>query len=98
DTLGQVIMEAQASGVSCLVSDVGGPQTLVLDDQTGKVLKADDVDIWVQTIADSLQKEITDEQKQVCIQHMQQYNIEASFEHFINTHRNLYEQVSNANS
>ena len=29
DTLGQVVMEAQASRVACIVSDQGGPQSIV---------------------------------------------------------------------
>lgn len=35
DTLGQTVMEAQASGLPALVSDVGGPQIIVQDHTTG---------------------------------------------------------------
>lgn len=38
DTLGQVVLEAQASGLCALVSDIGGPKTVVNDMQTGFVL------------------------------------------------------------
>lgn len=54
DTLGQVVMEAQASGVETLVSDIGGPQTLIQEGISGHVLRADDADIWRQSLADKL--------------------------------------------
>lgn len=46
DTFGKGPVEAQCSGLSVLVSDEGGPQTVVSQDRgkrTGYVLKADDV-------------------------------------------------------
>ena len=51
DTLGQVVMEAQASGVPVLVSDRGGPKELVDEGVTGIVLK-DDPGAWARAIAD----------------------------------------------
>lgn len=50
DTLGQVVMEAQCSGLPALVSDVGGPSELVDDDETGLVLPASDVNAWAEAI------------------------------------------------
>jgi len=38
DTLGQAVMEAQASGVPVIVSDQGGPREVVRDGLTGRVL------------------------------------------------------------
>jgi glycosyltransferase involved in cell wall biosynthesis len=46
DTLGQVVMEAQASGLPVLVSDRGGPREVVRDGVTGCVLPAGDADAW----------------------------------------------------
>ena len=43
DTFGNVIIEAQASGLPVIVSDVGGPQELVEHGVTGLVTKARDV-------------------------------------------------------
>lgn len=39
DTLGNVVLEAQASGLPVLVSDAGGPQENVLDGETGLVCR-----------------------------------------------------------
>ena len=43
DTFGNVIIEAQASGLPVIVSDVGGPKELVEDGVNGLVTKAHDV-------------------------------------------------------
>jgi len=44
DTFGNVIIEAQASGVPVVVSDAGGPKELVEDNQNGLITKSHDVD------------------------------------------------------
>lgn len=44
DTFGNVIIEAQASGVPVIVSDSGGPKELVEDNANGLVTKSYDVD------------------------------------------------------
>lgn len=54
DTLGQVVMEAQASGIPCIVSNQGGPQWVVQDNVTGRVLPATDADAWAACILDWL--------------------------------------------
>ncbi len=42
DTFGNVILEAQASGLPVIVSDLGGPCENMLDRQTGIMVKSDD--------------------------------------------------------
>ena len=49
DTFGNVIIEAQASGVPVIVSDAGGPKELV-NDQNGIVTKSHDVDDFTRAI------------------------------------------------
>lgn len=46
DTLGQTVMEAQASGLPVLVSDQGGPREVVRDGRTGLVISASDDRAW----------------------------------------------------
>ena len=40
DTFGNVILEAMASGVPCIVSDQGGPKDLVVHGKTGYITRA----------------------------------------------------------
>jgi len=54
DTLGQVVLEAQASGLPVLVSDRGGPQEVTDDGITGRVLPAEDPAVWADAIEDLL--------------------------------------------
>ena len=42
DTFGNVILEAQASGIPTIVSDIGGPRDLVAHDKDGLVTKGHD--------------------------------------------------------
>jgi glycosyltransferase involved in cell wall biosynthesis/predicted metal-dependent phosphoesterase TrpH len=44
DTFGNVVIEAQASGLPVIVSDLGGPRELVADGISGLVTKAHDVE------------------------------------------------------
>ncbi len=42
DTFGNVILEAQASGLPVIVTDQGGPQENILPGETGVIVPADD--------------------------------------------------------
>jgi glycosyltransferase involved in cell wall biosynthesis len=44
DTFGNVIIEAQASGIPVIVSDSGGPKELVRNNENGLITKSHDVD------------------------------------------------------
>src|SRR5213083_2752921 len=50
DTFGNVIIEAQASGVPVVVSDSGGPKELVQDKANGLITKSRDVDDFTSAI------------------------------------------------
>ena len=50
DTFGMVILEAQAGGVPALVSNIGGPQEIILDNETGHILEVESIDPWVEQI------------------------------------------------
>ncbi len=50
DTFGMVILEAQACGLPAIVTNVGGPQEIVKDGQTGFVLPPNDAAAWVSKV------------------------------------------------
>src|SRR5215211_7336353 len=50
DTFGNVILEAQASGLPVVVSDSGGPKELVADKATGLITKSHDVEDFTRAI------------------------------------------------
>jgi glycosyltransferase involved in cell wall biosynthesis len=50
DTFGNVIIEAQASGVPVIVSDSGGPKELVENNENGLITKSHDVEDFTRAI------------------------------------------------
>ena len=55
DTAGNVVLEAQASGLPVLVSDVGGPRENVVDTSTGIVLRDSTAESWMHAMAPLLE-------------------------------------------
>lgn len=87
DTLGQVIMEAQASGLGCLVSDVGGPQTLIQHNKTGRILKANHKEKWQQALHEVLSTpELRLNWRHNSRPNIETYDIVKSFEQFRQQH------------
>ena len=54
DTAGNVVLEAQASGLPVVVSGSGGPRENMVAGRTGTVCHRDDAGDWAQAIADAL--------------------------------------------
>ncbi|MDR3237622.1 MAG: glycosyltransferase [Spirochaetia bacterium] len=52
DTFGMVVLEAQACGRPALVSDIGGPKNIVVDNETGYVLSTQDPQIWTNKLTE----------------------------------------------
>jgi len=87
DTLGQVVMESQASGLPVIVTDQGGPKEVVDHELTGFVLAADDADGWERSMMALI--EDGDRRKRMgraAHTRMARYSIQASFEHFWKAH------------
>lgn len=91
DTLGQVVMEAQASGVVPIVTDKGGPQEVVGNGETGFVLSSDDTGAWVETIVDLIE-DTAKRNRMSAKAHeaMQRMTIADSFEHFWGEHERVW--------
>ncbi|MEO0511607.1 MAG: glycosyltransferase [Planctomycetota bacterium] len=87
DTLGQVVMEAQASGMPVLVTDQGGPQEVVRHGKTGYVIPTEHEDEWAARIVE-LVEDTARRQSMGAAGHeaMQSLNLRASFEHFWQVH------------
>ena len=93
DTLGQVVMEAQISGLPAIVTDEGGPCEIVEDGVTGRVIPADDTGAWVNAIVDL----VTNEKKRLAmgaaaLEGMAGKDINDAFEHFWNEHVRIWHQ------
>lgn len=93
DTLGQVVMEAQACGVPVLVADQGGPKEVVAHGTTGLVLPAEE-GAWARAIVELCE----DRARRVSMgdaawRAMQGASIRASFEHFWGVHREAWESA-----
>lgn len=91
DTLGQVVMEAQASGLPVIVTDQGGPKEIVHDQHTQTptafVLPHDHVTRWIDTIVklawdDALRESLG----RNGIELMKEHTFRASFEHYWSIH------------
>lgn len=55
DTFGMVVLEAQSCGLPVIVSDVGGPQELVVSGETGFVVEADKLEAWTAAVLGMLE-------------------------------------------
>jgi len=101
DTLGQVVLEAQASGLPALVTDTGGPKEVIRDDlvqePTGFVLSPRDPAAWVRQI----HRLCTHAPLRRSMGHAAHLNalnyaIQASFDHFWQCHERLAPQAQPA--
>ena len=92
DTLGQVVMEAQAAGLPVLVTDQGGPKEVVKHGETGLVLRHDRTDEWEAAIVRLVSDSNTRIQMgRAAHQFMQQFSIRASFDHYWQMHEQASE-------
>jgi glycosyltransferase involved in cell wall biosynthesis len=87
DTLGQVVMESQGSGIPVLVTDEGGPKEVVDNGRTGFIIPATDKAQWAARIVELVGS--GQERRRMgaaAHEHMQQFSLVNSFEHFWEVH------------
>lgn len=87
DTLGQVVMESQASGLPVIITDEGGPKEVVLDNETGIIVPITDRARWIETISSLIaDDERRTQMGRAGVEHMKNYSFKASFEHYWRVH------------
>ncbi|HVS38092.1 MAG TPA: glycosyltransferase [Gemmataceae bacterium] len=95
ETLGQVVLEAQASGLPTIVSDQGAARENVRDGRTGRVLPVDSPVRW----ARELRSLLADEGRRAMMgraarDHAAAHPIEASYQHYWDLHAELHERTA----
>lgn len=94
DTLGQVVLESQSSGVPVIVSDQGGPKEVVDHGITGLILPGSNPGQWQRTIVELL---LDDEKRErmgrTAHTRASRYSIRASFDHFWRVHYDAWEDA-----
>lgn len=87
DTLGQVVMEAQVSGLPALVSHEGGPKEIVADGTSGLVLPGNDPSRWSQAIHELLEDEPRlQRMARAAAQRAERFSLERTFDAFWEGH------------
>jgi glycosyltransferase involved in cell wall biosynthesis len=89
DTFGNVVLEAQASGLPVIVTDSGGPQENMLPGKTGVVVPADDANALLETIQTLINRP---EKLKALGKAGRQYMEERSFESAFNETWKIYEE------
>jgi len=93
DTLGQVVLESQASGIPVIVADQGGPKEVVDDGVTGLVLPGSKPQAWVDAVSDLvIDRDRRERMGSAGLAWAQEFSISASFEKFWDSHEALLEQ------
>lgn len=92
DTLGQVVLESQASGIPVIVADQGGPKEVVDDGLTGRVLPGDKASAWVDAVSELvIQHDKRKTMGAAGVPWSKNFSITASFEKFWAAHEALIE-------
>ena len=91
DTLGQVVMESQSSGLPVLVADQGGPKEVVIQAKTGFVLASVGDSLVTSAWVDHIIELATNARLRADMGHaahesMRAYSMDESFEHYWRVH------------
>ncbi|MGD9688872.1 MAG: glycosyltransferase [Phycisphaerales bacterium] len=90
DTLGQVVMEAQSSGIPVIVSSVGGPREVTRHGRTGLIIPESRPGLWADAIADLAGDEARRrDMGQAARALMEEHAFPRSFEHWWDVHRRV---------
>lgn len=100
DTLGQVVMESAASGLGVIVSDTGGPKTLLTNNpDSGYALDTVDTGLWAEILKNIIEDQrLREELGRTGEKHMQSFPIENSYEDFYGMHEYHFQPNQYANN
>lgn len=91
DTFGNVIVEAQASGTPVIVTDVGGPQENIIPDETGWIVKGNDIDsLYNKMVEISLNPEMLPIMGKNARKFMEENSFEKAFQYTWDMYQNDY--------
>jgi len=94
DTLGQAVMEAQASALPVVVSDKGGPRQMVRDGVTGFILDGTDERAWIeQTVRLALDKPLRQRMGAAAHDAVSIFSMKACFDHFWSVHESCLQRA-----
>jgi glycosyltransferase involved in cell wall biosynthesis len=95
DTLGQVVMEAQASGLPAIVTPDGGPKESIDDGRSGVVVPETTAARWAAAINELLDDEPRRQRlSQAAAQRSSRYSLAKTFDHFWDEHLHACEAAS----
>ncbi|MBL8994847.1 MAG: glycosyltransferase, partial [Spirochaetia bacterium] len=60
DTFGMVVLEAQSSGLPCVVNECGGPKEIIDEGQTGFVVRGQSPEDWFRALSDIIARKKED--------------------------------------
>lgn len=98
DTFGNVVVEAMSTGTPAIVSNYGGPRSIVKDDKCGRILPIDETK-WLETLEECRkikleQIELYEQMRKNCHEKSRQYTLESStktqFEYFRKLKKEYY--------
>ena len=90
DTFGNVVLEAQASGLPVIVSDQGGPKENLIHGKTGFIVPAKDADAFFETVLKLMDNPgLVQEMKQSARDYTENRSFEAAYMQLWDSYRNL---------
>ncbi len=90
DTFGNVVLEAQASGLPVIVSDQGGPKENLIHGKTGFIVPAKDTDAFLDAVLTLMDNSVLlQKMKQCARDYMENRSFETAYMQLWDTYRNL---------
>ncbi len=89
DTFGNVVLEAQASGIPVVVTDQGGPQENLIPGRTGYIVRSDDEESFLQAVLQLIDnRKLLEKMKRNARKYVQDRSFEAAYLRLWESYRN----------